>query len=62
MDTFTASVIFSANPQTAESYNGNAVLTDSRMKMFAWWFESQISKNPQIENYNSKENSILEDI
>ncbi len=38
-----ASAMFSANPQTAVDYNGNEVITDSKMKMFAWWFESRIA-------------------
>ena len=46
-----SSSIFSANPQYSVDYDGNKVLTDSRMKMFAWWFESQIDKNPQINTY-----------
>lgn len=36
-----ASALFSAGTQKAQDYSGNEILTDSRMKMFAWWFESK---------------------
>lgn len=36
-------------------YNGNTVVTDSRMLMFAWWFESRLaevrSKSPAVKTY-----------
>ena len=35
--------MYSANPEYGVSYDGKKVLTDSRMKMFAWWFESRIA-------------------
>ncbi len=34
-------VLFGANMSTEEDYEGNKILTDSKMKMFAWWFESK---------------------
>lgn len=34
-----------------EGYEGQ-VLTDSKMKMFAWWFESKIAEYPEILTYN----------
>ena len=46
-----AGAMFSANPQYGTSYDGNKVLTDSRMKMFAWWFESKIAETSDVENY-----------
>ena len=42
---------FSANPEYAFDYNGKEVLTDARMKMFAWWFESNIAANPGVNTY-----------
>ena len=35
--------MYSANPEYGVSYDGQKVLTDSRMKMFVWWFESRIA-------------------
>ena len=42
---------FSANPEYGEDYNGKKVLTDSRMKMFAWWFESKIAECTDVKTY-----------
>ena len=42
---------FSANPEYGVDYNGNKVLTDSRMKMFAWWFESKISECSDVKTW-----------
>ena len=39
------------NTEKAEGYKGS-VLTDSKMKMFAWWFESKIEEYPEIKTYN----------
>ena len=42
---------FSANPEYGVDYNGNKVLTDARMKMFAWWFESKIAECTDVKTY-----------
>jgi len=39
------------NTEKAEGYKGE-VLTDSKMKMFAWWFESKIEEYPTLKTYN----------
>lgn len=44
--------IFSANPDYGKTYSGKTVLTDSRMKMFAWWFESRIASCPEVKTYS----------
>ncbi|MBQ0052263.1 MAG: motility associated factor glycosyltransferase family protein [Treponema sp.] len=33
--------LFGANMEQGQDYNKNPILTDNRMKMFAWWFESK---------------------
>ena len=43
--------MFNANPQYSVSYDGSKVLTDDRMKMFAWWFESTIAANPGVKTW-----------
>lgn len=45
------SSLFSANAQMGFDYHGNPVLTDSRMKMFAWWFESRLANCPETTTY-----------
>lgn len=36
--------LFGANTVNALDYEGKPILTDDKMKMFAWWFESNIAK------------------
>jgi len=43
--------LFSANAQWGVNYLDEPVLTDSRMKMFAWWFESRIAACPETKTY-----------
>ena len=43
--------MYSANPEYGLSYNGKKVLTDSRMKMFAWWFESRLAACPDVKTF-----------
>lgn len=33
--------LFAAGTQKDKDYGGNEILTDAKMKMFAWWFESK---------------------
>ena len=50
-DKFTAASLYSANAVPGRDYKGNPVLTDSRMKMFAWWFESRLASCPEVKTY-----------
>lgn len=45
------SMLFSGNVSVEKDFNGNSVLSDKRMKMFAWWFESNIASSPEIKTY-----------
>ena len=47
-----AGYLLSAIPEYAQAYDGSQVLTDSRMKMFAWWFESKIASTKDIKNWS----------
>ncbi len=51
IEQFSVTSLFSAPTIQATDYQGNFALSDSRMQMFAWWFESNIASNPQIKNY-----------
>lgn len=50
---------FGANPEYAFDYDGNQVLTDARMKMFAWWFESKIAATPDVKTYTLSRQSMM---
>lgn len=57
-ETKLCSYLLAANTQTAKDYDGNEVFTDDKMKMFAWWFESQTQKYPEIHSYSLASNSL----
>lgn len=49
---------FSSNPEYAFDYEGKPVLTDARMKMFAWWFESRIAACPEVKTWTLSSHSM----
>ena len=51
VENMTAKVLFSANSSSALNYLGEKVSTDSRMKMFAWWFEARLSACPEVRTF-----------
>ena len=51
-------VMYGANPEYGLDYNGNKVLTDSRMKMFAWWFESKIAAATETRTFTLSDKSL----
>ena len=57
-DTLSYKIIYSANAEEGFDYEGNKVLTDSRMKMFAWWFESKTAGNPDIKTWSLSKKSM----
>lgn len=52
------SILFSAANEKAKNFNGEQIITDTKMKLFAWWFESQIAKNPQIQTFSLSAKSL----
>lgn len=48
----TAQTLYNANASYAADFTGNKVLTDTRMKMFAWWFESRLAACPNTKTYS----------
>lgn len=58
VEKFSCGSMYSAVPEYSVSYSGNKLLTDSRMKMFAWWFESKISSVPEVKCYSLNKNSL----
>ena len=51
VEKLTTGVLFGANASPAKNYLGESVTTDSRMKMFAWWFESRLVACPETKTY-----------
>ena len=56
---FTASAISTAAAQNAEDFEGNKIITDSRMKLFAWWLESRIAACPKVKTYTLSKKSMF---
>lgn len=44
-ETANSAALFSANPTTEKDYNGNSIITDKRMRLFSWWFETQCTQS-----------------
>ena len=51
VENFTAGVLFGSNASPAENYLGERITTDSRMKMFAWWFEARLAACPEARTF-----------
>ena len=47
-----SSILYSASVEKAEDYEEKPVLTDSRMKMFAWWFEARLAADSSCKTYS----------
>ncbi|MCQ2613178.1 MAG: DUF115 domain-containing protein [Treponemataceae bacterium] len=43
-ETWLTSALYGAQPVTKSDYNGNPLLSDNRMALYAWWFESNCSR------------------
>lgn len=52
------SALFGANMIYEKNYADEPILTDNRMKMFAWWFESKCTENPNIKSYSLSQKSL----
>ena len=55
---FTTATISNANAQNSENYLGQKILTDSRMKLFAWWLEARMAACPNVKTYSLSEKSL----
>ena len=49
---------FGSNPEYGVDYDAKPVLTDARMKMFAWWFESRIAACPEVKTWTLSSKSM----
>ena len=50
--------LFGANMIVDCDYSGQKILTDNRMKMFSWWFESKCTEFPSIESFSFSASSL----
>ncbi len=57
-ETLSVAALYSIKTFTDKDYNGNSIQTDTRMKMFAWWFESKIATFPQCKTYTLSKKGI----
>jgi len=57
-ETSNVASLFGANILIDVDYDGNKILTDNRMKMFAWWFESKATEYSQIKTYSLSSKSL----
>ena len=54
-----STLLFGADIQKENDYRGGKILTDSKMKMFAWWFESKQEEfKNEVKSYSLSENSL----
>lgn len=44
-------LLFGGNASWEKNFYGKPVLSDQRMKMFAWWFESNIAASPETKTF-----------
>ncbi|MBQ5631752.1 MAG: motility associated factor glycosyltransferase family protein [Treponema sp.] len=51
-------ILFSGNACYEKNYKHENVLTDQRMKMFAWWFESRLEQFPHVKTYTFSQNGL----
>ena len=51
-------ILFSGNACYEKNYKQQNVLTDQRMKMFAWWFESRLEQFPDVKTYTLSQNGL----
>lgn len=52
------SILFSSQNEKSLDYDNKQIITDSKMKLFAWWFESQIAKETQLKTYSLSKKSL----
>lgn len=50
--------LFSADISVKKSYTGQPVITDQRMELYAWWFESKVAAHPETKNFSLTPQSL----
>ena len=57
-ETKSVSSLFSANPIYKTDYEGNKLQTDSRMNLYAWWFESKCAEFIETKTFSLSKKSL----
>lgn len=52
------SALFSADISVKKSYIGEPVITDQRMELYAWWFESKVAAHPEVQTFSLSPHSL----
>ncbi|MBO7123943.1 MAG: motility associated factor glycosyltransferase family protein [Treponema sp.] len=47
----TARILFSAKNQEGLDFEGNKIITDERMKLFAWWFQKHVAEDSKTKTF-----------
>ena len=50
--------LFSADISVKKSYVGEPVITDQRMELYAWWFESKVAAHPEVQTFSLSPHSL----
>ncbi len=51
-------VLFTPLQEAAINYEGKSVISDARMKMYAWWFESKCAEYKNIQTFSLSKNAL----
>ena len=57
-ETKSVTSLFSANPIYKTDYEGNKLQTDSRMNLYAWWFESKCAEFTETKTFSLSKKSL----
>ena len=57
-ETKSVASLFSANPIYKTDYEGNKLQTDSRMNLYAWWFESKCAEFLETKTFSLSKKSL----
>lgn len=53
------SYLFGADVTNSKDYSGSSLLTDNRMSLYAWWFESKVASFPGQTTYSLSPKSLM---
>jgi hypothetical protein len=57
-ETAAVAALFSAPTILAQDYAGRPLLTDQRLRLYAWWFESAIAAHPEVRTWSLSDESL----